>query len=186
MIKPQEEPSAFLRRGKSLDRRVSEESHPAILLEHPTYFDNQPQATPHESASKPTHTLTVHTPIFNLSYSKLVTKNPTIIRNCDPRGRAVSFTSSRCHAFLNLARRLFLFIYYRSKLITIRIEPLKILCIGIEYIFASYLHNRSTRIENKSRHRVFKGQRERTEAVKNQLPFPSLKQYLRSIRFHCL
>ena len=30
-----------------------------------------------------------------------------------------------------------------TQLITIRIEPLKILCIGIEYIFASYLHNRS-------------------------------------------
>ena len=47
----------------------------AILLEHPIDFDNQPQATPPESNSKPTNTLTVHPPIFALFYSKLVTKN---------------------------------------------------------------------------------------------------------------
>jgi|FLTN01.1.fsa_nt_gi hypothetical protein len=70
-----EESSAFLRRGKSLNQRAPGGGHPAILLEHPTYVDNQLQATPQKSASKPTHTLTVHMPAFHISYSKLATKN---------------------------------------------------------------------------------------------------------------
>ena len=36
---------------------------------------------------------------------------------------------------------------------------------------------------NKSRHRFFKGQRKRTEAIQKRSPFPRLIPYLRSIRF---
>ena len=54
---------------------MAETTNQAILLKHPTYFDNQLQATPQKSNSKPTNTLTVHPPIFALFYSKLVTKN---------------------------------------------------------------------------------------------------------------
>ena len=50
-------------------------SDPAILPEHPTDVDDQQKATPQESTSKPTDTLTVHQPAFHLSYSKLSVKN---------------------------------------------------------------------------------------------------------------
>ena len=41
----------------------------------------------------------------------------------------------------------------------------------------------TTRGANKSRHRVFKGRRERTRTVKEQPSFPDHIPYLRSIRF---